>query len=288
MSELRMLPAWLDAGANALSGSAPPAPTLEGALPGLARAQSLTPLQRLQRLQQSGPRRMRRCGRADPPRLAPVPARPRAFGPGDRRDLIRRALPRSGCRTRRQPVAPRRGRSDRGRPARQPRGGAAPAGGADRPRGGPPERRRLHPFARPDRHSPPAGEGAARLPAELLGGGAPRRCIAARPHAGDLVPDRDALRGSTRSRRASTRPRRVAADAPARDEPARPRRAEARRKPAAPDRRVGRWRGEVRGPGRPSSSSTTAWAGSCRSRRRTCRASPCLSRPRGSFRRRPP
>ena len=64
MSELRMQPAWLDAGANALSGSAPPAPTLEGALPGLARAQSLTPLQRLQRLQQSG---LAECGGAGEP-----------------------------------------------------------------------------------------------------------------------------------------------------------------------------------------------------------------------------
>ena len=64
MSELRTLPAWLDAGAAALSGAAPPAPTLEGALPGLARAQSLTPLQRLQRVQQSG---LAECGGAGEP-----------------------------------------------------------------------------------------------------------------------------------------------------------------------------------------------------------------------------
>ena len=165
-----------------------------------------------------GPRRMRRRGRADPSRLAPVPARPRAFGAGDRRDQPRRARPRRGRRPRRRAVAAGRGRADRGRPARQPQGRAAPAGRADRPRGGPPERRRLHPFARPGRHSPPAGGGAARQPAELLGGGTARRRVAARPHAGDLVPDRPAVR-----RRVG--PRRVAADAPARHEAARPGRA---------------------------------------------------------------
>ena len=77
--ELQMLPAWLDADAAALSGAVPPAATLAGALPGLAKAQSLTPLQRLQRVQQVGPRRMRRRGRTDPSRLAPVPARSRTF-----------------------------------------------------------------------------------------------------------------------------------------------------------------------------------------------------------------
>ena len=64
MSELQMLPAWLDAGAAALAGAAPPAPTLDAALPGLARAQSLTPLQRLQRVQESG---LAECGGAGEP-----------------------------------------------------------------------------------------------------------------------------------------------------------------------------------------------------------------------------
>ena len=173
MSELRVLPAWLDAGANALSGAAPPAPTLEGALPGLARAQSLTPLQRLQRLQQSG---LAECGGAGEPIHLAWRQFLRGRGPSvlviDATG-VRRALPRLGRRPRRRAVAARRGGSDRGRPARQPQGRAAPAGGADRPRGGPPERRRLHPLARPGRHSPPAGEGAARLPAELLGEGRP-------------------------------------------------------------------------------------------------------------------
>ena len=54
MSDLQILPTWLDAGAAALAGAVPPAQTLAGALPGLAQAQSLTPLQRLQRVQASG------------------------------------------------------------------------------------------------------------------------------------------------------------------------------------------------------------------------------------------
>ena len=64
MSELRALPAWLDAGAAALAGGVPPAPTLAGALPGLARAQSLTPLQKLQRVQESA---LTECGGAGEP-----------------------------------------------------------------------------------------------------------------------------------------------------------------------------------------------------------------------------
>ncbi len=54
MSDLQKLPSWLDAGAVALAGAAPPAPTVAGALPGLDRAQSMTPVQRLQLVQQSG------------------------------------------------------------------------------------------------------------------------------------------------------------------------------------------------------------------------------------------
>jgi NADPH-dependent glutamate synthase beta subunit-like oxidoreductase/NADH:ubiquinone oxidoreductase subunit F (NADH-binding)/formate hydrogenlyase subunit 6/NADH:ubiquinone oxidoreductase subunit I len=54
MSELQRLPAWLDADAATLSGAVAPAATLAGALPGLTRAQSLTPLQRLQLVQQAG------------------------------------------------------------------------------------------------------------------------------------------------------------------------------------------------------------------------------------------
>lgn len=54
MRELEHLPAWLDADAASLSGAVPPAATLADALPGWIHAQSLTPLQRLLRVQQSG------------------------------------------------------------------------------------------------------------------------------------------------------------------------------------------------------------------------------------------
>jgi NADPH-dependent glutamate synthase beta subunit-like oxidoreductase/ferredoxin/NADH:ubiquinone oxidoreductase subunit F (NADH-binding) len=64
MSDLQMLPKWLDAGAAALAGTVPPAQTLSGAMPGLARAQSLTPLQRLHCLQASG---LAECGGAGEP-----------------------------------------------------------------------------------------------------------------------------------------------------------------------------------------------------------------------------
>ncbi len=64
MSDLQMLPAWLDADAVALAGASPPAPTLAGALPGLFRAQAKNPLQRLQLLQDSG---LAECGFAGEP-----------------------------------------------------------------------------------------------------------------------------------------------------------------------------------------------------------------------------
>ena len=62
--ETRSVPTWLDAGAAALAGAMPPAQTLAGALPGLAQAQSLTPAQRVQRVQASG---LAECGRAGEP-----------------------------------------------------------------------------------------------------------------------------------------------------------------------------------------------------------------------------
>ena len=64
MSGLPMLPAWLDAGAAALAGTVPPAQTIAAALPGYTRAQSLTPLQRLQRVQEAG---LAECGGAGEP-----------------------------------------------------------------------------------------------------------------------------------------------------------------------------------------------------------------------------
>ena len=54
MSAVQTLPGWLDQDAAALAGPVPPAATLAGALPGLAQARELTPLQRLQRVQESG------------------------------------------------------------------------------------------------------------------------------------------------------------------------------------------------------------------------------------------
>ena len=242
MSELRVLPAWLDAGANALSGAAPPAPTLEGAMPGLARAQSLTPLQRLQRLQQAD---LAECGGAGEPVHLAWRQFLRGRGPStlvidatsfDARSRGAAAVLDGAPWLLAEGVLIAAGLRD------SLDGRAAPAGGADRPGGAPPERRRLHPLARPDRHSPPAGEGAAREPAELLGGGAPRRRVAARPHAGDLVPDRPALRGRRRG------PRRVAPDAPARHEPARARRAAARR--AASRSQIDEWGGGGGGEGK--------------------------------------
>ena len=64
MSDLRTLPTWLDAGAATLAGAMPPAQTLAAALPGLTQAQSLTPAQRVQRVQASG---LAECGRAGEP-----------------------------------------------------------------------------------------------------------------------------------------------------------------------------------------------------------------------------
>ena len=64
MSELRMLPTWLDEDAAALAGAVPPASTLEGALPGLTQARALMPLERLHRLQKSG---LAECGGAGEP-----------------------------------------------------------------------------------------------------------------------------------------------------------------------------------------------------------------------------
>jgi len=64
MSDLQILPTWLDAGAATLAGAVPPAQTLAAALPGLTQAQSLTPAQRLQWVQASG---LAECGGAGEP-----------------------------------------------------------------------------------------------------------------------------------------------------------------------------------------------------------------------------
>jgi NADPH-dependent glutamate synthase beta subunit-like oxidoreductase/ferredoxin len=54
MSALATLPAWLDPDAAALTAAEPPVSALDAALPGFARARELTPIQRLQRIQESG------------------------------------------------------------------------------------------------------------------------------------------------------------------------------------------------------------------------------------------
>jgi NADPH-dependent glutamate synthase beta subunit-like oxidoreductase/NADH:ubiquinone oxidoreductase subunit F (NADH-binding)/formate hydrogenlyase subunit 6/NADH:ubiquinone oxidoreductase subunit I len=64
MSDITRLPAWLDADAAALAGGVPPPLTLAASLPSLAQAQSMNPLQRLQRLQESG---LSECGFAGEP-----------------------------------------------------------------------------------------------------------------------------------------------------------------------------------------------------------------------------
>jgi NADPH-dependent glutamate synthase beta subunit-like oxidoreductase/NADH:ubiquinone oxidoreductase subunit F (NADH-binding)/ferredoxin len=50
----QVLPDWLDLDAGALAAPEPPGSTLAGALPGLGQARELKPLQRLQRVQESG------------------------------------------------------------------------------------------------------------------------------------------------------------------------------------------------------------------------------------------
>ncbi len=67
MSDLPTLPTWLDPNAAALAGVAPPTQSLADALPGYTQAQSLTPMQRLQRVQVSG---LSECGVGEPIYLA--------------------------------------------------------------------------------------------------------------------------------------------------------------------------------------------------------------------------
>ena len=75
MSAVQTLPGWLDQDAAALAGPVPPGRTLAGALPGLAQARELTPLQRLQRAQDSGLAESSGSGEPTLCGLAPVSAR---------------------------------------------------------------------------------------------------------------------------------------------------------------------------------------------------------------------
>lgn len=63
-NQIPMLPSWLDVDAATLAGTVAPAANLNAALPGLANAQSLSPFQRLQRVQLSG---LTECGAAGEP-----------------------------------------------------------------------------------------------------------------------------------------------------------------------------------------------------------------------------
>ena len=64
MSGVARLPTWLKASDAILVGSVSSVKTLDGALPGLAQAQKLTSMQRLQRLQESG---LTECGASGEP-----------------------------------------------------------------------------------------------------------------------------------------------------------------------------------------------------------------------------
>ena len=64
MTDLQVLPPWLDAGGAALGGGVAPPSTLADALPGLTRAREMAPLQRLQHVQQAG---VAECGSAGEP-----------------------------------------------------------------------------------------------------------------------------------------------------------------------------------------------------------------------------
>ena len=171
VSDLQPLPTWLDAGAADLAGAEPPAQTLAAALPGLARAQALTPLQRLQRVQESG---LAECSGAGEPVDLAWRRFLRGHGPSvlviDATSLDVRA---------RGTVAVLDGapwllaegvliaaglRDSRTVELRLP----AELTGHE---AAVPERGRRHPFARPGRDAPHAAGGAARQPAELLGEG---------------------------------------------------------------------------------------------------------------------
>ena len=236
VSELQPLPTWLDAGAAALAGAEPPAQTLAAALPGLARAQSLTPMQRLQRVRESGLAESsgagepvalawRRFLRGHGPSVLVIDATGldvRARGTaavldGAPRLLVEGVLIAAGLRDSRT--------VELRLPAELTGHEAAFLNAVDAIRS-----------LAAGLHAPHAARGAARQPAELLGGGTGRRRVTAGPHAGDLGSYRPAVR-----RRA--RPRCVVAHAPARHEAARPGRARTVRQPAEPDRRLGRRRG---------------------------------------------
>ena len=233
MSDLQMLPAWLDAGAATLAGAVPPAQTLAAALPGLAQAQSLTPAQRLQRVQASG---LAECGGAGEPIYLAWRQFLRGRGPSvlvidatglDSRELGTAAVLDGASWLLAEGVliaaSLRDSRTVELRlPAELTGHEAALLNTAE-------AIQRLKQASVPhiqlevQRNSRPS----------YWGEGQSRRRLTAGPHAGDLVPDRPPVRRRVR-------PRWVVAHAPPRHEAARPGRAGAFRQPAEPDRRLGR------------------------------------------------
>ena len=118
MSDQLMLPSWLDHGAATLAGAIPPGHTIAGALPAFTKALSMSPLERLQRIQESG---LAECRSSGEPFicLAPVHSRTWSFGTGDRRYRTRsRGTQQCHC-TGRSPMASGRRSDDCNRSARQ-------------------------------------------------------------------------------------------------------------------------------------------------------------------------
>ncbi|MCK7577579.1 MAG: hypothetical protein MZV65_18420 [Chromatiales bacterium] len=252
-----------------------------GALPGLAQAQSLTPLQRLQRLQQSG---LAECGGAGEPIYLAWRQFLRGHGPSvlvidatglDVRARGTAAVLDSAPWLLAEGVLIAAGLRDSLKvelrlPAELTGREAALLNAVDAIRS-------------------LAQVAAPRMQVEVLRNSRPSCWGEGRPPTG---------RGSIHTPETWCRiallfagvvgPRRVAADAPAR-----PRSSAAWSSSRASGNlrhQIDEWGGgvEVARPRMPCSSSTTAWAASCRSPRRTCRASRCRSRRRASSRRRPP
>ena len=233
MSALGTLPSWLDEGAAAVAGATPP--TLAGALPGLAQARELAPLQRLQRVQESGLAESsgagepiylawRRFLRGVGPSVLVIDATGldvRARGTaavldGAPRLLVEGVLIAAGLRDSRE-VQLRL-------PAELNGHEAALLNAVDAIRSlAHVTTPRMQLDVQRDSHPGP------------VGGPTARRRLTASSHAGDLVSDRPAVRRCVG-------PGCVVADAAARHQAARPGRARPFTEPAGADRRLGWWR----------------------------------------------
>ena len=161
MSELQMLPAWLESGAV-------PAATLKDALPGVAQAQEMTPLRRLQRLQESG---LAECGAAGEPIYLAWRQFLRGHGPSvlvidatslDLRSRGTTAVLDGAPWLLAEGVLIAAGLRDSRKVE------AAPAVRVDRPRCGSLECGRFNPFARTGCRSSHTAGSAAQLPPKLL------------------------------------------------------------------------------------------------------------------------